>query len=120
MAHANLVRSPLLLVFCEIAAILEEATIGGGARGSWMRLRNSGRDGHLLVGCLSFSHSARRLDTWGKWSCGLLLLSPAPICSRGVSEWGCRGYGGSEYGNLHQDSFCLGREGWLRNHLRWM
>jgi hypothetical protein len=41
-------------------------------------------------------------------------------CSRGVSGWGCRGYGGSEYGNLHWDPFCLGREGWFRNHLRWM
>jgi hypothetical protein len=57
MMHANLVRSPLLLVFCEIATILEEAMSGGGARGSWMRLCNSGRDGNLLVGCLYFSHS---------------------------------------------------------------
>jgi hypothetical protein len=30
-----------------------------------MRLHNSGRDGHLLVGCPSFSHSAQ-----GGWTCG--------------------------------------------------
>jgi hypothetical protein len=30
-----------------------------------MRLRNSGRDGHLLVGCPSFSHS-----TQGGWTRG--------------------------------------------------
>jgi hypothetical protein len=65
MVHANLVHSPLLLVFCEIATILEEVTSDGGARGSWMRLRNLGRDGHLLVGCLSFSHSMQ-----GGWTCG--------------------------------------------------
>jgi hypothetical protein len=40
MAHANLVHNPLLLMFCDIEAILEEASSGGGARGSWMRLRN--------------------------------------------------------------------------------
>jgi hypothetical protein len=57
---------------------------------------------------------------WGKWSCGLLLLSPAPYCGGEVSEWRCRGYGGSEYGNLHWDYFDLEREGWLRNHLWWM
>ena len=32
MVHANSVRSPLLLVLCEIAAILDEATSGGGAQ----------------------------------------------------------------------------------------
>jgi hypothetical protein len=30
-----------------------------------MRLHNSGRDGNLLVGCPSFSHSAQ-----GGWTCG--------------------------------------------------
>ena len=65
MTHANLVRIPLLLVLYEIATILEEAMSGGGARGSWMRLRNSGRDGNLLVGCPSFSHSMQ-----GGWTCG--------------------------------------------------
>ena len=53
----------------------------------------------------------------GKWSCGLLLLSPTPSCGREVSEWGCRGYGGSEYGNRHWDSFHLWGKGWLRDHL---
>jgi hypothetical protein len=33
MAHANLVRSPLLLVFGEIVAMLDEVTSGGGAQG---------------------------------------------------------------------------------------
>ena len=65
MAHVNLVYILLLLVFYEIAAILEEATSGGGARGSWMRLHNSGRDGNFLVGCPSFSHSVQ-----GGWTHG--------------------------------------------------
>jgi hypothetical protein len=65
MVHVNLVCSPLLLVFYEITAILEEATSGGGAQGSWMRLHNSRRDGHLLVGCPYFSHSAQGGWTWG-------------------------------------------------------
>jgi hypothetical protein len=57
----------------------------------------------------------------GKRSCGLLLLSPTPNGGRESSECGCRGYGGSEYGNRHLDSFCLGGgEGWLRNHIWWM
>ena len=59
MAHANLVSSPLLLVFYEIVTILEEVMSSGGARGSWMRLRNSGRDENLLVGCPSFLHSVQ-------------------------------------------------------------
>jgi hypothetical protein len=34
MAHANLVRNPLLFVLGEIVAVLDEATNGGGAQGS--------------------------------------------------------------------------------------
>jgi hypothetical protein len=59
MAHVDLVLNPLLVVFCEIAEILEEAMSSGGAQGSWMRLRNSRRDGNLLVGCPSFLHSVQ-------------------------------------------------------------
>jgi hypothetical protein len=65
MAHVNLVRSPLLLLFCEIVEILEEAMSDGGSRGSCMRLRNLGIDGNLLVGCLSFLHSVQ-----GGWTHG--------------------------------------------------
>jgi hypothetical protein len=54
----------------------------------------------------------------GKWSCGLLILSPAPSCGMGGSEWGCRRYGGSEYGNHHWDSFHLGGEGMVKGPSR--
>jgi hypothetical protein len=99
MAHANLVRSPFLLVFCEIATILEEATSGGGARGSWMRSRNSGRDGHLLVGCLFFSHS-----TQGGWTCGgsgvvgSFFFHLPPSVARGLMSGGAGGMVGVSMG----------------------
>jgi hypothetical protein len=35
---------------------------------------------------------------WGKWSCGFLLLSPAPSCGRGGSEWGVEGMVGVSMG----------------------
>jgi hypothetical protein len=62
MAHVNLVRNPLLPVVGDVVVVLGvlgEATSGVVARGSWIKLRNSGREGHRLVGCPSFSHSAQ-------------------------------------------------------------
>jgi hypothetical protein len=50
----------------------------------------------------------------------LFLLLSTPNSIGGASEWGCGWCGGSKYGNMHWDSFCLGREGWLRDHLWWM
>jgi hypothetical protein len=92
MEYENLVRSPLLLVFCEIAAILEEATSSGGARGSWMRLSNSGRDGHLLVGCPSFLHSAQ--GGWmhgGSGAVGSFFFRLPPSIARGLVSGGVGG-----------------------------
>jgi hypothetical protein len=89
MAHANLVHSPLLLVFCEIATILEEAMSSDGARGSWMRLHNLGRDGHFLVGCSSFSHSAQGGWMWGE----VELWAPSSFALPPVVEGGLVGGG---------------------------
>jgi hypothetical protein len=62
MAQANLVRNPLLLAVddSEVAVgVLGGMVSSVVARGSWIRLRNSGRVGNLLVGCPSLSHSAQ-------------------------------------------------------------
>jgi hypothetical protein len=62
MAHVNLVRSPLLPVVGDVVVVLGvlgEAMSDVVARGSWIKLRNSGREGHLFVGCPSLSHSAQ-------------------------------------------------------------
>jgi hypothetical protein len=59
MAQANLVRGPLLLELGEVAAVLARVASGDGVGLSGMRFRNSGTDGHLWVGCPSFSHSAQ-------------------------------------------------------------
>jgi hypothetical protein len=42
-----------------VLGVLDEAMSGVVSRGSWIKLRNSGREGHLLVGCHYFSHSAQ-------------------------------------------------------------
>jgi hypothetical protein len=55
---ANLVHIPLLPVVGDVVVVLGvlgEATSDVVSRGSWIRLRNSGREGHLLVGCPSLS-----------------------------------------------------------------
>jgi hypothetical protein len=62
MAQANLVRNPLLHVF--EGSVVGVDVLGGVASngvslGSWIRLHNSGRVGHLLVGCPYLSHSAQ-------------------------------------------------------------
>jgi hypothetical protein len=62
MAYMNLVHSPLLPAVGDVLVVLgvlDEALSDVLARGSWIRLRNSGREGHLLVGCPSLSHSAQ-------------------------------------------------------------
>jgi hypothetical protein len=61
MAHSNLVRSPLVSVVGDVVVVigaLGRMTSGVVAQGSQIKLCNSGIDGHLLVGCLYFSHSA--------------------------------------------------------------
>jgi hypothetical protein len=57
----KLVRNPLLCVV-EDSVVVDEV-LGGVVSneivlGSWIILHNSGRVGHMLVGCPSISHSA--------------------------------------------------------------
>jgi hypothetical protein len=62
MAQANLVRNPLLPALEESTVevdVLGEVVRNVVSRGSWIRLRKSGRVGHRLVGCPSVSHSAQ-------------------------------------------------------------
>jgi hypothetical protein len=59
MAQANLVRGPLLLELGEVATVLARVVSDDGVGLSGMRFRNSGTDGHLWVGCMSFLHSAQ-------------------------------------------------------------
>jgi hypothetical protein len=62
MAQAKLVCNPFLRVVEDFIVAVD--VLGGVARngvtlGSWIRLGNSGRVGHLLVGFPSLSHSAQ-------------------------------------------------------------
>jgi hypothetical protein len=62
MEHAKLVCNPFLRVVED--SILAVDVLGGVASngvslGSWIRLHNSGRVGHPLVGCPSLLHSAQ-------------------------------------------------------------
>ena len=93
MAQANLVRGPLLLELGEVVVVLARVASGEGVGLSGMRFCNSGIDGHLLVGCLSFSHSAQ-----GGWTRGgsgavgsfFFLLPPSVaggLVSGGVVVW---------------------------------
>jgi hypothetical protein len=62
MAQANLVHNPLLHVVEDTVVVLDvlgEVASDVISRGSWIRLHNSGREGHLLVGCPYLSHSAQ-------------------------------------------------------------
>jgi hypothetical protein len=54
MAQAKLVRSPLLFELGEVATALAIVASGDGVGLSGIRFHNSGRDGHLWVGCPSF------------------------------------------------------------------
>jgi hypothetical protein len=58
MAHVNLVHKPLLPIVGDVVVVLGvlgEATSDVVTRGSWIQLCNSGREGHLFVGCPSLS-----------------------------------------------------------------
>ena len=62
MAQANLVHNPLLLEMEDSLVVVD--VLGGVVSnvvslGSWIRLPNSGRVGHRLVGCPSLSHNAQ-------------------------------------------------------------
>jgi hypothetical protein len=62
MAHVNLVRNPLLPVVGDMVVVLSVLGEEMGdvvVRGNWIKLHNSGREGHLFVGCPSFSHSVQ-------------------------------------------------------------
>ena len=62
MAQANLVRNPLLCVVED--SIVAVDVLGGVvsnvvSQGSWIRLHNYGRVGHMLVGFPSLLHNAQ-------------------------------------------------------------
>jgi hypothetical protein len=62
MAHAKLVCIPFLCVvedFVVVVDVLGGVASDGVALGIWIRLHNSGRVGHLLVGCPSLLHSVQ-------------------------------------------------------------
>jgi hypothetical protein len=62
MAQANLVHNPLFLVVEKSGVavdVLGGVVINVVSLGSWIRVRNLGRLGNLLVGCPSLSHSAQ-------------------------------------------------------------
>jgi hypothetical protein len=105
MEQANLVCNPLLRVVEDFVVAVD--VLGGVvsnvvALGSWIRLCNLGRVGHILVGCPSFSHSARRLSSGRKWSCGLNFLSFAPSGGSVAASWGRGWCGRSMYWDLHR------------------
>jgi hypothetical protein len=121
MAQANLVRSPLLLELGEVAAVLAIVASGDGVGLSGIRFRNSGRDGHLWVGCPSFSHSAQ-----GGWMHGgsgvvgsFFFRLPPTVAGRLVSG-GVEGMVGVSMGIVMGIPSIWGGKGWLRNHLWWM
>jgi hypothetical protein len=58
MVQENLVHNPLLPIVEDVVVVLDvlgEATSDVVAQGSWIRLCNSGREAHILVGCPSLS-----------------------------------------------------------------
>ena len=62
MAQEKLVRNPFLHAvedYVVAVEVLGGVVSNGVVLGSWISLRNSGRVGHLLVGCPSLSHSAQ-------------------------------------------------------------
>ena len=62
MAQAKLVRNPflhLVEVYVVVVDVLGGVVRNGVALGSWIRLCNSRRLGHLLVGCPYLSHSVQ-------------------------------------------------------------
>jgi hypothetical protein len=62
MEHTNLVRIPLLPIVGDVVVVLGvfgEETSDVVAQGSWIKLCNSGREGHILVGCPSLLYSAQ-------------------------------------------------------------
>jgi hypothetical protein len=62
MAHANLVHSPLFPVVGDVGVVLGvlgEAMSEVVSLGSWIKLCNSGREGHLFVGSPYLCHSVQ-------------------------------------------------------------
>jgi hypothetical protein len=62
MAQANLVHNPFLCVVensVVVVDVLGRVANNEIALGSWIRLCNSERVGHLLVGCPSLFHRAK-------------------------------------------------------------
>jgi hypothetical protein len=62
MAHEKLVHIPFLLILEDAIVavdVLGGVVSNGVTLGSWIRLRNLGRVGHILVGCPSLSHNVQ-------------------------------------------------------------
>jgi hypothetical protein len=62
MEHMNLVPRPLLPIVGEtvvVLGVLGEVMIDVVAQGCGIRLRNSGREGYILVGCPSLLHTVK-------------------------------------------------------------
>jgi hypothetical protein len=62
MAQEKLVRNPFLCAlddFVVAVDVLGGVTSNGVALGSWIRLCNLGRVGHMLVGCPSLLYSVQ-------------------------------------------------------------
>jgi hypothetical protein len=62
MAHENLVHIPLVPIVWDAVVVLDvlvEVMNEVVARGSWIKLCNSGKEGHIFVGCSSLSHNVQ-------------------------------------------------------------
>jgi hypothetical protein len=91
MAQEKLVHNPFLCVVED--SVVATDVLGGVVRngvslGSWIRLHNSGRVGHLLMGCPSLLHNAHRgLSSGREWGDGPVLPYSSPSGSGVASSW---------------------------------
>jgi hypothetical protein len=99
MAQAKLVCSPLIFELGEVVAVLAIVASSDGVGLSGIRFRNLGRDGHLWVGCPSFSHG-----TQGGWTCGgggvmgSFFFRLPPVVAGGLVSGGVEGMVGVSMG----------------------
>jgi hypothetical protein len=94
MAHVNLVCIPLLPIVGDavvVLGVLGEVTSNMVSQGSWIKLRNSGREGNLFVGCPSLSKSVQGgLTQRGSVAVGSFFFRLPPTIVV-VLESGCEG-----------------------------
>jgi hypothetical protein len=112
MAQANLGRGPLLLELGEVAVVLARVASGDGVGLSGMRFRNSGTDGHLWVGCPSFSHSAQAGGMHGgRGGVGSFFFLLPPAVVGGLVSGGGMGGTGVRMGTIMGSPSVGGRDG---------